>query len=96
MRWRIAGKAGWCGTVVVALATLAPGFADPPATLSGRVEAPDGAAAAGALVTAELPDGRRLTVYADDDGGFRLPDGAEAARTLRARLPAVGAVEMPP
>lgn len=82
--------------MIAVLAVFAVGLGEPgaPPSLSGRVEAADGAPAPGALVTADLPDGRRLTVYAGDDGGFRLPAGAEAAATLRARLPGVGATEV--
>ena len=57
---------------------------------SGVVETAAGRPAAGALVQAELPDGRTVTVYADEAGRFELPSWAEGADRVWARLPGTG------
>jgi streptogramin lyase len=57
----------------------------------GTVETAQGAPAAGAMVTAQLPDGRSFTVYADAGGRFRFPAEADAAPRWEARLPGAGA-----
>lgn len=56
----------------------------------GRVVAAEGMPAPGAMVTATLADGRTFTVYAREDGAYRLPSEAAAAVRIEARLQGAG------
>ena len=83
---RVSAHAGTAGIEVVLLRSLA---------LSGRVEAADGAAIVGAVVSLVDASGRRGSASTGPDGGFRfdgLPPGACTVEAAVAGLPPAVAV----